>query len=363
MTSVAAWGRTVGVVGRGMEEGWHDGFQLAVIVRGEARGLCLGLAREGEPMGPATCCAWLSAGKPLTALLLARAVDRGCMGWDDRVSGWIPAFASGGKGAVTLRHLLTHTGGMRAADGIDGALGWEEALERACGMPLEEGWVPGVTAGYHARGSWLVLAEVACRALGGGFQELVTREVTGPLGVEGLRFDWTEEAALGAGRGWSVLRHAGPAAGRGLPEPDPGLGSGRMEPGAGLRGSATELARVHAALMDPPTGWLSRGVLAEVLGRQRAGALDLTFGAVVDMGLGWVLSTAGAGGQAMPYGYGPHAGARCFGHSGRQSACAFGDPDAGVAVAWCFNGMPGERIHQARQREVNAAVYEDLGLA
>jgi len=32
-----------------------------------------------------------------------------------------------------------------------------------------------------------------------------------------------------------------------------------------------------------------------------------------------------------------------------------------VVVCVC-NGMPGEPAHQARMREIHAAVYEDLGL-
>lgn len=346
------WQRTVAVARRGMEAGWHEGFQLAAWVGGEWHGCCLGEAQPGLPMDEGVICPWLSAGKPLTALLTARAVGQGWMGWDDRVASWIPGFARGGKEAVTLRHLLTHTGGMRAADGIEGFLGWDAAVERACAVPLEDDWVPGVTAGYHARGSWLVLAEVACRAWGLGFQALVSREVTGPLGVPGLRFDWSRGDAAVQGRGWSL------PGGPGLAEV-----MGRVEPGAGLRGSAREMAALYARLLSPPADWLSGELMGQLTGRQRMGAFDLTFGAVVDLGLGFVLNTPGEGGSTMPYGYGPHAGPRAFGHSGRQSSCAFADPDAGLAVAWFFRGMPGERVHQRRQHEVNAAVYEDLGLA
>ena len=122
------------------------------------------------------------------------------------------------------------------------------------------------------------------------------------------------------------------------------------------------MASLYWGLLRPPAGWLAVQVLDEMTGPQRVGALDLTFGAVVDFGLGFVLNTPTRSGVPMPYGYGRHAGIRTFGHSGRQCACAFADPEVGLAVAWCFNGVPGERVHQVRQREVNEAVYEDLGL-
>jgi hypothetical protein len=65
----------------------------------------------------------------------------------------------------------------------------------------------------------------------------------------------------------------------------------------------------------------------------------------------------------MPYGYGRAATRETFGHSGNQSSCAFADPGRQLVVAWCCNGMPGERKHQQRQREINNAIYQDLGFA
>jgi CubicO group peptidase (beta-lactamase class C family) len=64
----------------------------------------------------------------------------------------------------------------------------------------------------------------------------------------------------------------------------------------------------------------------------------------------------------MPYGYGRKASPNTFGHSGNQSSCAFADPVHRLAVAWLTNGMPGERRSQQRQRAINNAIYEDLGL-
>jgi CubicO group peptidase (beta-lactamase class C family) len=65
----------------------------------------------------------------------------------------------------------------------------------------------------------------------------------------------------------------------------------------------------------------------------------------------------------MPYGYGKYASAKTFGHSGSKSSCAFCDPDHQLVVAWVCNGMPEESKHQARQRAINEAIYEDLNLA
>ena len=65
----------------------------------------------------------------------------------------------------------------------------------------------------------------------------------------------------------------------------------------------------------------------------------------------------------MPYGYGPHASERAFGHGGRQSVSAFADPGHGLVVALAVNGMPGEPRHHRRNLALAGAVYQDLGLA
>lgn len=89
---------------------------------------------------------------------------------------------------------------------------------------------------------------------------------------------------------------------------------------------------------------------------------DHTFKHVMDWGLGFILDSKQYGSDTVPYGYGDHASPRTFGHSGAQSACAFADPEHDLAVAWLCNGLPGEARHQLRQRAINNAIYEDLGL-
>ena len=48
-----------------------------------------------------------------TAPAIALLIEQGKLGLDDRVEKWIPDFKKNGKGAVTVRHLLTHTSGLR----------------------------------------------------------------------------------------------------------------------------------------------------------------------------------------------------------------------------------------------------------
>ena len=64
----------------------------------------------------------------------------------------------------------------------------------------------------------------------------------------------------------------------------------------------------------------------------------------------------------VPYGFGPHASPRAFGHGGSQSSGALADPEHGLAAALTCTGMPGDAAHSRRVHDVWAALYEDLGL-
>ena len=141
-------------------------------------------------------------------------------------------------------------------------------------------------------------------------------------------------------------------------------------PGGNARGPMREFGRFYEQLLidrgELPGLGTSRGRLLKTntalafTSRQLAAVYDKTFGTKLDWGYGFVINSAGG---RFPYSYGPHASADAFGHSGNQSTCAFADPARGLVVCWATNGMPGELPHQRRQRAINAAVYEDLGLA
>jgi CubicO group peptidase (beta-lactamase class C family) len=139
-------------------------------------------------------------------------------------------------------------------------------------------------------------------------------------------------------------------------------------PGAGGRGPVRELGRIYEMLLNRGRGpagsspVLRPQTVEALTARHRAGMYDHTFRHVIDWGLGFIVNSAMYGVDTVPYGYGPFASSRTFGHGGSQSSTAFADPEAGLAVALAFNGMPGEAQHDRRLRAVVGALYEDLGL-
>ena len=107
------------VLQKGVEEGLHLGAQLYASVAGRAvLDFACGEARAGVPMRTDSVVQWFSSGKPLTAIIVAQLYERGELRLDEPVARYIPEFAANGKGAITLVHLLTHTGGFSAADKI-----------------------------------------------------------------------------------------------------------------------------------------------------------------------------------------------------------------------------------------------------
>ena len=171
------------------------------------------------------------------------------------------------------------------------------------------------------------LGELLHQVDGRGFIDIATQDVLDPLGIHAA---------------WTDAENA---------------------PSSGLSGPIRELAKLYEALLDGGRGVVSPGAISEFTKRHRTGVFDNTFGAVVDMGLGFILDSKMHGRADVPYGYGPHASENTFGHGGSQSCTGFADPDNRLVVAVMFNGMPGEKSHQQRMFATLKALYEDLGLA
>src|SRR5262249_60304400 len=72
--------------------------------------------RPGAPLPRDPLMLWLSSTKPVPAVAIAQLWERGLLELDDPVALHIPEFAANGKEGITLRHLLTHTGGIRMLD-------------------------------------------------------------------------------------------------------------------------------------------------------------------------------------------------------------------------------------------------------
>jgi CubicO group peptidase (beta-lactamase class C family) len=361
--------RTRDAIEAGIREGLHLGAQLYVSRRGEiVADAAVGENRPGEPLTRDHLLVWLSSTKPVTAVALGQLWERGLLELDDPVARHVPEFAANGKEEITLRHLLTHTGGIRMLESGWPRISWEEVVEKISAMKPEPRWEPGEKAGYHRASSWFILGEVVQRLSGRPFSEYVRTEIFEPLGMADSWIGMPRER-------YQAYRESGRIAPMWNTEAPELKAHGwdseescvRPSPGANGYGPMRELGRFYEMLLGRGA-WTGQRILlpqtAEALtAPHRIGMLDVTFKHVMDWGLGFIVNSIQYGAETVPYGYGHHASRRTFGHSGYRSSVAFGDPERGLAVALAFNGTPSNERHELRVRSVLDAVYVDLGLA
>jgi CubicO group peptidase (beta-lactamase class C family) len=365
-----ALSQTLAVIHRGIAEKLHLGAQLFVAHRRQIIfNDGIGQSRAGAPVRRDTMNHWLSSGKPLTAVAIAQLWERGRLLLDDPVSAHVPEFAAGGKAPITIRHLLTHTGGFRGLN-LQWNRPFEQMLADIYAMPLESDWRIGETAGYHPTSSWLVLGEIVRRLDGRSADDYVRQMIFQPLGMTDSWIGMPPQAYaeyVAAGRLATMYDTQQRAPDLNTPIPTQEA-CAAVNPGGNLRARACDLGKFYAALLDSfidaaSTPQLaSRQTVDAMTARHRVGLFDRTFGHVLDFGLGFIINSSAYGADTVPYGYGQFASSRTFGHSGAQSSCAFCDPVNELVAAWICNGTPGERLHQQRQREINDAIYRDLSL-
>lgn len=359
--------RTLAAIESGMAAGLHIGAQAYVSLGGQPiADWAIGESRPGVLMAADTLMIWLSATKPIVAVCIAQLWEKGRLKLDDPVALHIPEFAAHGKDGITLRHLLTHTAGIRAAAGNGGRESWDETIAKICAAKIEPGWIPGQKAGYHAASSWFLLGELVRRLDGRPLEQYVRKDIFLPLGMSDSYIGLPIEQYAAYGDRIGIMQNTDGSA----PKPhmwDTPEMAARCKPGGNGRGPMRQLVRFYEMLLN---GGSLDGVriispqTAEALtARHRVGLFDHTFKHVMDWGLGFIVNNNQYGIDTVRYGYGPHASWRTYGHSGHQSSVAFADPKHGLAAAIVFNGTPGETAHDQRVRTVLSALYEDLGLA
>ena len=372
MTS-STFSRTARVVENGIERGHHLGAQVFVsVAEGPRVFAAFGERAPGEPMTTDTLMVWLSSTKPVTAVAVARLWERGLLSLDDPVARHWPEFAQEGKGAITVRHLLTHTAGFRILRFGWPEEPWEEIVRRLAAARREPGWIPGEKAGYHQASSWFVLGELVRRLDGRPFPRYVREEIFLPLGLDDAWIGMDPEAydAYGARLAAVFDTSDGPPKRQGWRRRESVVG---CNPGGNGWGPVSALGRFYECLRDggrDGATLLSPQTVEALTARHRVGMLDHTFRHVMDWGLGFIPNSTPAlrdGGDAeaaaaLPYHYGRHASRRTWGHSGYRTSTAFCDPEPGLVVAAAFNGTPPEEIHRRRMNALCEAVYEDLGL-
>src|SRR5260221_2165544 len=106
---------------------------------------------------------WIPSTKPMTPIAIGQLWERSQIALDDAVAKYVPEFGTKGKDAITIRHVLTHTGGFRGTVGPWTSDPWDKIIGEICDAEIEPGWIVGQTSGYHVASGWYLLAEIVRR--------------------------------------------------------------------------------------------------------------------------------------------------------------------------------------------------------
>ncbi|WP_081426840.1 serine hydrolase domain-containing protein [Sorangium cellulosum] len=296
-----------------------------------------------------------SVTKPLTALALARLARAGAVRLDEPLGQVLPELAGTRSARVPLELLAAHRAGLEAhrvlhPPGDDAPIDPRRALlecangrrEACAGDPPDEGFPP-----VYSDLGYLLLGAALARRGAAELDEIVAREVTGPLGLaiaparalrrRDPRFDErvvpTEDVAFRGGviRGavhddnaWTIARDA-------------------MAGHAGLFGDAMSVARLGVALLEALAGerpaWLTRDELCRLVAPRPGGSLRAGFD--------------GRSGERPSSG--ARFGPRTFGHLGFTGTSLWIDPDAGLVGVLLTNRVHPTRASDAIRRARPAA--------
>ena len=167
------------------------GGALAVVHRGEL----VVDAWSGE-RDPATGAPWAhdtvamawSTTKGVSSTALHLLIQRGLLGIDDRVADHWPEFAAAGKGATTIRHVLTQSAGLydirHLVPSARAMLDHDEMAAALAGAPAAH--EPGKDNGYHALTYGSLIDELVRRTSGRTLAEVVRTEIAEPLALDGF---------------------------------------------------------------------------------------------------------------------------------------------------------------------------------
>jgi len=326
----------------------------------------------GRAWGRDTIVIVFSCTKGVTAVAANQLIEQGRLDPDAPVAQYWPEFGAGGKAAIPVSWVLSHRAGLAAIDAdltLDDVAAWHPVIDAIAAQ--EPNWEPGTHHGYHARTYGWITGELIRRVTGEMPGTYVAEEIADPLGLEFLigvpesedhrvarmypaRYEDPEIERLAA----EVLHDPSTLLGRvmggpsGLFSYDDMWNTRRMRaaqlPSSNGHGDARALARMYAACLGEVDGvQLLSAETVERATTVRSSGTDCVIGQPLTFGLGFALSPT----------FGPHAGARAFGHSGAGGSVAFADPDRGLTFAYVMNQMQLTMAEDPRGQGLIASTY------
>jgi CubicO group peptidase (beta-lactamase class C family) len=298
-----------------------------------------------------------SSSKGASAIVISLLVQRGQVDLDAAVASYWPEFAQGGKGAVTVRQMLSHQAGLI---GVDDGFAWEDLImhaslaERlAAQRPF---WQPGQGFMYHGLTIGTLADELVRRIDGRPIGQMLRDEVTGPRAIDvwmgtpesedGRVVDalpptadelttFLQESPNAMSGGDPISAYSAPPGGttemfRRINGVDLRRGG---PPAAGVLASGRGLAALYASLRHEVGGYprlLTDDTIAQMSQIQVSGP-ELGTGLPVRFGVMFQVPCPGR----WPFG-----SPRAFGHDGAGGSLAFCDPTFDVGFGYTVQRLP-----------------------
>ncbi|MEQ7155035.1 serine hydrolase domain-containing protein [Brevundimonas aurifodinae] len=304
-----------------------------------------------------------STGKAVMALLMASAVERGKLAYEEKIAHLWAAFGANGKGEVTVAQLLSHQSGLPGfSETVEPAIWFDRqaVLDRLSAQaPM---WPPGTGSGYHPITVGYLANEVFRLADGRTLGRALAEDFARPFDLDlWIGLPVAEHGRVAALRKPSKATDLGTidaikkAAFLDKGSAPGGRGSAEWRsieiPSANLHGTARDLARIlgivaNDGMLDGKRV-LSPTVLAEAT-RERVAGQDKVLPFVMSWAAGF---TRNAGLDI----FGPNPEA--VGHCGWGGSCAFADPAKKLSAAYAMTRQSPYLIGDPRAQRLIQALY------
>ncbi|MGV3518928.1 MAG: serine hydrolase domain-containing protein [Luteitalea sp.] len=315
MTSANSAGRLAAIAAPGLAEGVDEASRLirAQVDSGEVVAAVLHVRRAGQESSRAFGTARVdlpfliaSPTKPMTASCVLWLRDQRELALSDQVARYLPASRGDQRGAITIRHLLTHTSGLpdMLPENVDlrrQHAPLSEFVARTCRTTLL--FPPGDRVSYQSMGI-LLAAAIVEKVTGEAMPAFMARTVFEPLRMR--------HSSLGLG-GRAIAATAPcqvPDTERSDWDWNSAYWRNLGAPWGGAHATAADLARFIDGFASTEGEWLSVASRREMRAIQ-TGPMRPRFG------LGW---------QRDPADFGTACSVETFGHFGSTGTMAWHDP-------------------------------------
>jgi CubicO group peptidase (beta-lactamase class C family) len=366
------WAATESALRRAVDglvaDGVASGAQVAVRT-GDGRrfGLAAGRTHDGGPLTTGVRFPLVSHSKTITtALILGLLLEEG-IDLDTPVAHFLPAFGVNGKDRVTLRHLMTHTGGLVEQRSSLEQVGipFDERFQHVCRMSLYPDWNADADASYSLRASFETLGYLVEFLAGESYGDYFDGTIGRQAGTIGFLTDFRgspREDAVAAAP-WTVFTQMPRPEVEASGVPSSGFGADSLgglvmsgSPAAGAVGCARDVCTLWSHIGRAAAGEDGLAVKPRV-GRamahsRRGRRYDRVLGFECDYGYGVMTDLV----DYREWGFPPELTERAFGHIGLTHVLAGFSPEWDASFAVILNGRSVKSVEFGGLRSLFSAL-------